>query len=222
MYRFFLLLSLVVCCAETNDAAEPDPPLIGCRQGSTIRVRIRVSEPAGAYQALTTDIRLVVDRVWQAYGVIPEWAESDSARALHEVDVAMLAREERIADYPAALGGVTFSRDGRTQLARLSLGAALELVQSNMPLYQRVRGPLRGVLTLSVGRSGAQAARLVGYAAAHELGHLLLGSKSHSPSGLMVARYQPFQWIGNPGKRLLDAVSQKRLLERLEGVPALY
>jgi hypothetical protein len=38
--------------------------------------------------------------------------------------------------------------------------------------------------------SGASPARLLGTVAAHEIGHLLLGSQSHSPVGVMSARWR--------------------------------
>jgi hypothetical protein len=39
--------------------------------------------------------------------------------------------------------------------------------------------------------SGASLASILGHAIAHELGHLLLGTNSHSPAGIMRARWQP-------------------------------
>ena len=40
-------------------------------------------------------------------------------------------------------------------------------------------------------RLNVSASRVVGHTVAHELGHLLLGSNSHSPVGIMTARWSP-------------------------------
>ena len=45
--------------------------------------------------------------------------------------------------------------------------------------------------------SGTDAASLLGRAIAHELGHLLLATNAHSPSGLMRARWTPSDILGN-------------------------
>jgi hypothetical protein len=216
--RFLVVLLFLTSWTVTDHAAAIEPVVIGCRQDSTIRVRIRLFTPTGPLRALTKDIRLVVDEVWRGYGVTMEWEEINSTRDPSNVDVLMLARYSRIAGHPTALGGVTFTPNTRTQLAQLSLGAALELVQRSLPIFRRVRGPLRGQPTLDLGVSGAHAARLVGYAASHELGHLLLGSKTHSSTGLMVANYGSFQRFVEPGSGSLDTGSHKRLLKRLEGI----
>jgi hypothetical protein len=45
-------------------------------------------------------------------------------------------------------------------------------------------------------QSPAELSTLLGYAMAHELGHLLLGSNSHSPTGLMRADWRTKELIG--------------------------
>lgn len=54
---------------------------------------------------------------------------------------------------------------------------------------------------------------LLGYAMAHELGHLLLGSNSHSPTGLMSADWRTADLIHMEQGGLLFNVEQSRKMK---------
>jgi hypothetical protein len=61
-------------------------------------------------------------------------------------------------------------------------------------------------LELGSSRAGAAAARVLGFAVAHEVGHLLLGTNAHAEAGLMRAvwsrselrRHDPADWLFTP------------------------
>jgi hypothetical protein len=54
--------------------------------------------------------------------------------------------------------------------------------------------------------------RILGYAAAHEIGHMLMGSHSHSPRGLMRAKWTTNEWRDLAERRLLFS---KQEVERM-------
>ena len=56
----------------------------------------------------------------------------------------------------------------------------------------------------------ATAPMLLGRAMAHEIGHLLLGAKTHSPSGIMRARWSPGELRLNAGPGMLFTQEQAR------------
>ena len=65
-------------------------------------------------------------------------------------------------------------------------------------------------------------ARLLGRSLAHELGHVLLNSRSHEDAGLMRARYRDRDVLSIPTSAYtLNAVERGRLFARMAGEPHL-
>jgi len=60
---------------------------------------------------------------------------------------------------------------------------------------------------------------LLGHAAAHELGHLLLGSNSHSVQGLMRARWENSELLQIRGKKLLFSESEAQRMQKTIASP---
>ena len=61
--------------------------------------------------------------------------------------------------------------------------------------------------------SGASLASILGHAIAHELGHLLLGTNSHSPAGIMRARWQPTDLASASKGALLFSTLESRAMK---------
>jgi len=61
---------------------------------------------------------------------------------------------------------------------------------------------------------------VLGYAVAHELGHLLLPEYSHAPTGIMKAGFDPDNSLGLRFTELQGAQLRKRLEMKLKGVAA--
>jgi hypothetical protein len=61
--------------------------------------------------------------------------------------------------------------------------------------------------------SGASLASILGHAIAHELGHLLLGTNSHSPAGIMRARWQPADLASASKGTLLFSTLESRAMK---------
>jgi hypothetical protein len=56
-------------------------------------------------------------------------------------------------------------------------------------------------------------ARVLGRAAAHELGHYLLASRQHSASGLMRTRFMSEQWVGDERTPFRLRPAERAMLE---------
>ena len=65
--------------------------------------------------------------------------------------------------------------------------------------------------------SGVSRASILGHAIAHELGHLLLGTNSHSPAGIMRARWQPTDLASaSKGALLFSTVESQAMKNKLD------
>jgi len=65
-------------------------------------------------------------------------------------------------------------------------------------------------------QGAASEARILGIIAAHEIGHLLLGSNAHSPEGIMRPQWQSEDfWRPGPGGTSFSCQQQQKILSRL-------
>ena len=65
--------------------------------------------------------------------------------------------------------------------------------------------------------NGVGLASILGHAIAHELGHLLLGNNSHSPAGIMRARWQPADLASaGKGALLFSTIESRAMKNRLD------
>jgi len=65
-------------------------------------------------------------------------------------------------------------------------------------------------------QGAASEARMLGIIAAHEIGHLLLGSNAHSPEGIMRPQWQSEDfWRPGPGGTAFSCQQQQKILSRL-------
>lgn len=174
-------------------------------------VRLTVNSP------LITDggaaIRRVASEIWASEGIVIRWLDDSIAPTWAGIDAWIVAAHQTVhPSKPAALGSVQFGPDGLPgRLIRLSVDA----IESWLMAWGAVRhGIERAKHFRRVLAPEALLSRGLGFAAAHELGHFMLASKSHAPSGLMQAAYwRPTELaIRNAG---LDAGSRERLRIRL-------
>jgi len=116
------------------------------------------------------------DAIWRAAGVAIVWRASGAAPDLRVVfdDRAPTPRDGR----SVALGWLTFDADVPAPVLHLSYVNALRLLEES----SGVAGPLDA---MKPWQRETLVARALGRALAHELGHYLLGSKQHAPTGLM-------------------------------------
>ena len=221
--------------AAVNAGAAPDPapPSAADKDGglrfARARVQVRVYDTTVLSAADRTVALRAATGVLAAAGIDISWltcGSSDAAGNLADC-AAPLTRDElavrlvRLAGTPSPQGLLSL---GYSLLDMSAGGGTLATVYVDrvewLVSQARHEGRL-GSWKLEVGRSseGAAAARVLGFAVAHELGHLLLGTNAHAAAGLMRAvwsrsdlqRNNPADWLFTPVETL---AMSRALLQR--------
>jgi hypothetical protein len=118
-----------------------------------------------------------VSEVWRHLGIDVQWRQPRAG----ELSVTIIIKDETSPPNPGSLpplGWVNFVGDEPTAVLYASATAAWKSVQAG----RTDKGPLSDE---PLARQRVLAARLLGRAVAHELGHYLLGTRVHTPRGLM-------------------------------------
>lgn len=204
-----VLCSLVLVGASELRAAPEKALILGCRETSVTRLRIGINTTVAISPVLTAEIRRVVDEVWGPYGLRVAWSAASISAIPSDADVVMLVQLEPIVSVPTALGAVIFGPDGPAPLIRLSASTAIRWIrQSRYP-------SLNGQQLLRIDQVAGAIGALLGQAAAHELGHLLLSTKAHAQTGLMAHRYTVDPFLTDSTRARLDSFNERRLMELL-------
>jgi hypothetical protein len=178
-------------------------------------MRLRLSVNSTMVPDASAEIQRMVAVLWAEEGLTFSWlvdnATPYSWQGLHAWIV--VGHDPAHVGNPAAIGSVIFDRDGvPSRLIRLSVEAAQEWVVADesrrLKSHQlftrlRLRAPIH------------RTARALAMAAAHEVGHFLLASKEHAPSGLMQATHRHPDRLTDADLRL-DGASRRRLQARLD------
>jgi hypothetical protein len=111
-----------------------------------------------------------------------------------------------------ALGFVRFSGDRPNPMARVSIDAAV--MWARRYRARLLKAPMNA-LRLGHIEDPLIVQRVMGYTAAHELGHFVLATKKHARSGVMQASYQRPETIFDTKTWRLDDLSAAVLKQRL-------
>ena len=148
-----------------------------------------------------------LNTIWAMHGVGIRWAEDSEDGCVRLITVK--AEEEALAEDAAsesALGWVPFVEGRARQLVFLRVGRARQLVEALSP------GTRPAALTEFL------IAKLIGRSLAHELGHVLLNSRSHEESGLMRARYRARDVLSVPtSAHTLNALERATITAQSRG-----
>ena len=207
-------LAFAVICLPFEAGAEPAD---NCSALPKSHMRVHVTAPTTLVPDAEATIRQVVTLVWAREGIAIDWLEPNAQVRLQDVDAWILARhEQRVAPDPRALGAVYFTNNAARPLIRISIDAVIAWIQRDQTGRRGMGSPLGPFMSLLPNDGRRQVARMLGYVAAHELGHLWLGTQAHASIGLMRASYRsPAKIQADPTETLLDKRSQKRLATRL-------
>ena len=190
------------------------PALLLCLPGllaplRPVRVDITVQDASAPPALVAAAIEEAAD-IWAAYGVDIRMSDANDRERDGAVSLAVTLAPANQRTDTGALGSIVFSGDTPQPLIKLYPGAASTLIaavafsrrDSTWPAAPRDR-----IL-----------ARVLGRALAHEVGHFLLRSKSHSTAGLMRAD-QIGPELMAPGHRqfALSADEVRRLRSNLPG-----
>ncbi len=142
-------------------------------------------------------------------------SERQGAEAAPSIDV-VIGRDRGIthgADTP--LGWIEFDNGHPQQRLYLSYTNAMALLESS----RGVVGPVSQMPTL---QRETYVGRALGRALAHELGHYLLSTTTHTTSGLMKANFSAFEFFAPEAPHFVLSGPERTLaLSRLEGAPAV-
>jgi hypothetical protein len=171
----------------------------------------------------------VTVRVYDLYGLPPEQrarALALAAETLAHANVSTTwidcSRVDGVAP-PACVavlkeGELVLRFQGRTERGEHILGSAI--VQDTGPSV--LASVYAGAIADRSARTGLPMATILGRVTAHEIGHLLLGTNSHAPNGLMQASWNlrrphvsEWRFTRNDAEKM-----RRRLLARSEGVVA--
>lgn len=177
----FYVLALATFAANPGLAAsQPD-----------LTVRVRVYNYAKVSSGVLSDAESEASRIFTAAGVDTRWADCSMTRAPVQPMLAptgQVAQAETDCDGPVVGATLVLRILPRSTPASRSFHDTMfgfaegQWVAS--VFYARVED-----LILSVNGGKREAPVILGDVIAHEIGHLLLGTNSHSPSGIMCAKW---------------------------------
>ena len=215
-----LVAGFLGAAVDAGAAPDPAPPSAADKDGglrlSRARVQVRVYDTTVMSAADRTVALRAATGILAAAGIDISWLICGSSdAATNPPDCAVpLTRNElavrlvRLAGTPSPRGQLSL---GYSLLDMSAGGGTLATVYVDRVEWLVAQGRL-GSWKLEVGSSseGAAAARVLGFAVAHELGHLLLGTNVHAAAGLMRAvwsrsdlqRYNPADWLFTPVETL--------------------
>jgi len=156
-------------------------------------------------------IRQLVEETWLPAGLRIEWLPDGVPKETVNLRIAVVHGMKETADV-GALGMVQFHAGKPQPLARVSIDAAIIWVRH----YQaRLLNQPMNAFGFAEIEDPEIVRRVMGYAAAHEIGHFVLASKSHASDGVMRSTLRSA--VSNSRVWRLDEGSHARLQQRLDG-----
>jgi hypothetical protein len=204
-------VALSVIVAGIADGAD-------CATLPRAHMQLRITISASPLGEPAATIRRIVTESWRPYGLTFDWLDDAVGGAEPgRVDAWIAAVRGGSVEYDGGdLGRVLFNKNVPRPLILISIDAVIAWVQRQ----QAARFQTYAVFPQpTLGETAALSARALGHVAAHELGHAVLGRRSHADSGLMAAVWK---WDPLRAARLLklnalplDAANAARLKSRL-------
>ena len=205
------MIAAAAALALSIAAPSPMPPMI-----------VNVTVAAKVSPELLTRITDEADAIWRGTGISFVWQRgarptSSPRRTTPSFGPPTLrlviGTERGVAhDGQVALGWIVFEDDRPEQEIYLSYANAMALLGESSGVVGLVSGmPLLMRETLL--------ARAMGRALAHEIGHYLLASKTHSAQGLMMAVHTAAELFGQARQRFAIApAEQQRMVARFASI----
>jgi hypothetical protein len=206
--------------------ASAAPPPVGTAASSRFRVHVRVDTGTAGRLVRITGLMDTVRAIWQPYADITFADVAEAATDVFDYTVRLIV-SDRLPPAQGAgppLGWITFiAPEEPESLVTVSVATALNVMSREKWLGRRIDQLPAGIRQEFV-------TRLVGWSAAHELGHYLLRTSAHSASGLMKARLTAEEVMRNDRasqrlepqqvEALRDRAARETLLSKLRAEPA--
>lgn len=165
--------------------AQGEDGLAGQTPAESLTIKVRVHDHARLGPRLLTHAQGEVTRLFQEMGILVDWIECPLAAA--ELDRYPACQQ------PLGLTGLDVNIVTRSMAEGLTLSSTTLGITSMR--QEGERAFVASVFCDSVREQahpgGAGFAQILGHAMAHELGHILLRTSGHAPTGLMRARWSP-------------------------------
>lgn len=185
------------------------PPLKECSAlPSPLRVRMTISSPE--WTGAEPTIRRLVEDTWSPAGLRIEWAAAESKWDAIDFWIAVVPGMPT-SERGGALGMLRFKGNEPGPMARVSIDAAL--VWARRYQARLLNAPMKAIEMAP--RTLTLVNRVMGYAAAHELGHFVLAAKAHASTGIMRAEYRDAGELFEARVWRLDARNRERLQQRM-------
>jgi hypothetical protein len=203
-----LMVALIIVALAPLRALGGTPPGNTCTQlpVSMLSVRLNTLDPYAARHARA--IQSVVDETWTALGMQFRWTSDNTTTPLW---IHLISHAPRSAA-PDTLALVQFKSGVAEPAVFVFVDSVTDWVmRAEAERFRTTTRTQRPVF----GDAAELTAIALGYVAAHEIGHYLLGNKRHSKVGLMQATYERVENLRAPRNMFLDEASRHRLDARL-------
>lgn len=210
-FRVLVVAVVVVAVSDTGAAHASD-----CLTLPKGRMRVHVTAISADVPSAEPTIRAVVARVWAREGIAIDWLSRQDARTLEDADAWIVARHnDTIERSPTTLGAAAFVGDEPRPVVRLSIDAVIRWLGRSVT-GRPTPGSVAGFGWFAMDDRDTRVAEALGYVAAHELGHLWLGTREHSRDGLMRPTLDSLATLNDdPRESALDKRNRERLADRL-------
>ena len=194
--------------AETISATSSAPPASAA--SSTLRVLVRVDTHAAVQHVRLPELIRNVQAIWKPYADIVFADIADLAGDGYDDEISLVVAEPpgSAASGASALGWITFVSPGQpANVVTVSVATARNLMSRSSWMglrFERLPMDLRQQLVT----------RAVGWSAAHEIGHYLLRTGTHSKGGLMEAELTALDVMRNDRKWVQLAPGEVEILRR--------
>jgi hypothetical protein len=175
--------------------------------GPVLSIPIDVFAPPEMKKSSVDRICAETEAIWQPTGITFTWHRGGSTDAPDASRLSVTIEHRRLSatETHTALGWITFTDGEADPAIHLSIAGAEDLL--------RGAGDFDGMVAV---RYNLLIERALGRALSHEIGHYLLGSKTHTPRGLMRASWPVRQVFGEERRGFgLSAEQQTAAAQRV-------
>lgn len=196
----------------TTKASAPARRVCDHPPSPVVRARVIVSPAVSPVEG--SAVVRIVEKVWRPEGLSFEWL--DRRAAVASVDVFVYVDGPALKDAPrGTLGAVSFVAGQPTKVVRVSVDAIRSWAATRMASIYPISGRRQLALGLDVGRQIVE--NTLAHVVAHEIGHVLLATRSHGDSGVMAQQFAEVHAMTTEIPLALDRASRERLKSRLAG-----
>src|SRR6266566_9415100 len=175
--KSLLAVGLVLCLGTQA--------VLATKEASSYRLIVRMHNYALVKPTVLSPAKHVAGQVFSAIGIELSWFDVPLTHA-------ELANSGHSLQYPgAAVVDVNILPRSMTALAKLPESALGLTPMANEGDCATFASVYYNRIEREVRNTDASTARILGYAIAHELGHMLLRTSHHASAGIMIARWGP-------------------------------